>query len=162
MTRGHGIERARDGSFRVRLHREERELLRGLPGQLDDVLDAADPSLERLFPPGYDDRDDELEYRRLTRESLREGKRAALRALADTADADRLDERQLEGWLGALESLRLVLGTQLDVTEATYAGGIDRDHPDAPRLALYHWLSWLQEEAVQALAAGLPPARPGE
>ena len=28
--------------------------------------------------------------------------------------------------------------------------------PDAPRLALYHWLSWLQEEVVQALATSLP------
>ena len=51
----------------------------------------------------------------------------------------------------ALESLRLVLGTQLDVTEESY-GPFDPADPDAPRLALYHWLSWLQEEVVQALA----------
>jgi hypothetical protein len=155
--RGHGIERSRDGSFRVHLQREERELLAALPGQLDDALDTAEPSLERLFPPGYDDRDDELEYQRLTRDSLLEGKRAALRALADTADFDRLDESQLNTWLAALESLRLVLGTQLDVTEESYVG-FDPDDPDAPRIALYHWLSWLQEEVVQALSAGRPRA----
>jgi len=41
------------------------------------------------------------------------------------------------------------------VTEESY-GPLDRDDPDAPRLALYHWLSWLQEEVVQALSASLP------
>jgi hypothetical protein len=151
----HGIQRQRDGSYKIRLGAEERALLQGLPGQLDDAIDSDDPSLKRLFPPAYDDGDDERAYRRLTRESLLEGKRAALRALADTADAERLDEPQLSAWLDALESLRLVVGTQLDVTEEGY-GHLDADDPDAPRIALYHWLSWLQEEVVRELAAALP------
>ena len=70
--------------------------------------------------------------------------------------SDRLTEAELESWLGALESLRLVVGTQLDITEESY-GFFDPADPDAPRLALYHWLSWLQEEVVQALASALPP-----
>lgn len=152
----HGIERSRDGTYRVRLRGEERALLEALPGQLDDAFDGGDdPSLRRLFPPAYDEREEDDEYRRLVGDGLLEGKRAALRALADTSRADRLDEAQLTAWLGALESLRLVLGTQLDVTEESY-GFFAPDTPDAPRLALYHWLSWLQEEVVQALAAGLP------
>jgi hypothetical protein len=151
----HGIQRQRDGSYKVRLGAEERALLQGLPGQLDDAIDSDEPSLERLFPPAYDDRDDERAYRLLTRESLLEGKRAALRALADTADAELLDEPQLSAWLDAVESLRLVVGTQLDVTEESY-GHLDANDPHAPRMALYHWLSWLQEEVVRELAAGLP------
>jgi hypothetical protein len=51
-----------------------------------------------------------------------------------------------------------VLGTQLDVTEESY-GPLDPSDPDAPRLALYHWLSWLQEEVVQALSTTLPRSR---
>ena len=66
--------------------------------------------------------------------------------------------RTTHTWLGALESLRLVLGTQLDVTEESY-GPLDLDDPEAARLALYHWLSWLQEEVVQALSASLPEGR---
>lgn len=151
----HGIERQPGGSYRVHLGPEERALLQGLPGQLDDGLDSDDPSLARLFPPGYEDRADELAFRRLTRESLVEGKRAALRALADTADAEELDEQQLSAWLDAIESLRLVVGTQLGVTEESY-GVFDPDDPDAERLAVYHWLSWLQEEVVHALASALP------
>jgi hypothetical protein len=151
-----GIERARDGSFRVRLPQPERDTLKELPAQLHGLLDTGDESLRRLFPPAYaDDPDAEDEYRRLVGASLVDGKLAALGELQRTADADRLTEEELESWLGALESLRLVLGSQLDVTEETY-GDFDPTHPDAPRLALYHWLSWLQEEVVRALASTLP------
>ena len=41
------------------------------------------------------------------------------------------------------------------MTEESYAP-LDLAAPDAPRIALYHWLSWLQEETVQALSETLP------
>jgi hypothetical protein len=152
-----GIERTRDGSFRVRLPGLERATLKELPAQLHGLLDTSDESLRRLFPPAYaDDPDAEVEYRQLVGASLVDGKLAALGELERTADAERLTEDELESWLGALESLRLVLGSQLDITEEAY-GSFDPSHPDAPRLALYHWLSWLQDEVVQALAATLTP-----
>lgn len=150
------IERDRNVGYRLRLPPEERELLRSLPGQLRQVIETDDPSLRRLFPPAYPE-DDEAddEFRRLMREELLEGKLAALRVVEETADADHLTAEQLEGWLGALESLRLYLGTQLDITETTYEEELDPDDPNAPALALYGYLSWLQEEAVAALSASL-------
>ena len=48
-----------------------------------------------------------------------------------------------------------MIGTQLDITEESY-GVFDPSDPDAPRMALYHWLSWLQEEVVQALSSAFP------
>ena len=154
---GNRIERDRKGGYRLRLPPEERELLRSLPGQLRVVFETDDPSLRRLFPPAYTD-DDEAddEFRRLMRDELLEGKLAALRVVEQTADADHLTGEQLEGWLGALESLRLYLGTQLDVTEQTYEEELDPDDPSAPALALYGYLSWLQEQAVEALSSSLP------
>jgi len=116
-----------------------------------------DPSLRRLFPPAYpDDSEADDEFRRLMQEELLEGKLAALRVVEETADSDNLSEEQLEGWLGALESLRLYLGTQLDVSEETYQEALDPNDPAAPALALYGYLSWLQEEAVMALSSSLP------
>jgi len=149
----HRIARDRKGGYLLRLPAEERELLRSLPAQLREVLKTDDPSLRRLFPPAYTD-DDEAndEFRRLMRDELLEGKLAALRIVEETAGADHLTGEQLEGWLGALESLRLYLGTQLDVTEQTYEEELDPDDPSAPALALYGYLSWLQEEAVAALS----------
>jgi hypothetical protein len=154
---GRRIERDRSGDYRLRLPVEERELLRSLPAQLRKVLQTDDPGLRRLFPPAYvDDREAEDEFRRLMREELLEGKLAALGVVEETADAEHLTGEQLEAWLGALESLRLYLGTQLDVSEATYEQELDSDDPSAPALALYGYLSWLQEQAVEALSSSLP------
>ncbi len=148
-----GISRRRDGTYRVDLPTEERDVLAALPGQLRDALDAGEPTLYRLFPPAHadDDRANE-EYARLVGPGLVDGKLLALSELERTAHAKSLAEDELGSWLGGLESLRLALGTQLDITEETY-GALDVDDPQAPRLALYHWLSWLQEEVVQALSA---------
>ncbi|HET9242583.1 MAG TPA: DUF2017 family protein [Gaiella sp.] len=150
-----GIERRRDGTFRVRLPREERDVLAALPGQLREALDAEEPTLYRLFPPAYSEDDEaNMDYAQLVGAGLREGKLLALEQLERTAHSDTLTEDDLGAWLGGIESLRLVLGTQLDVTEESY-GPLDPTDPDAPRLALYHWLSWLQEEVVQALSRAL-------
>jgi hypothetical protein len=149
-----GIDRRRDGTFRVRLPAEERDVLAALPGQLRDALDAEEPTLYRLFPRAYDDETANEEYTQLVGTGLLDGKLRALEQLERTARSETLTEDDLTAWLGALESLRLALGTQLDVTEESY-GPLDPADPDAPRLALYHWLSWLQEEVVQALSRSL-------
>ncbi len=156
-----GIEARRDGTFRVRLPGDERDVLAALPGQLREALDAGEPTLYRLFPPAHADDDEaNAEYARLVGATLLDGKLRALEHLERTAREDTLTEEDLGAWLGGLESLRLVLGTQLDITEESY-GSLDTADPDAPRLALYHWLSWLQEEVVQALASRLPPEGDG-
>lgn len=49
-----------------------------------------------------------------------------------------------------------MLGTQLGVTEETSSAELDPADERAPGLALYGYLSWLQEDAVNALADGLP------
>jgi len=128
-----------------------------LPGQLREALAADEPSLFRLFPPAHrDDPAANAGYHELVGESLVEGRLAALAEFERTTFAERLTEEELGAWLGALESLRLTLGTQLDVGESIHTSGIDPSDPDAPRHALYHYLSWLQEEVVEALASALP------
>jgi hypothetical protein len=153
---GRRIQRDRKGGYRLRLPSEERDLLRSLPDQLRDVMRTDDPGLRRLFPPAYEeDADANDEYRRLMRNELLEGKLAALRVVEETADADHLTSEELEAWLGAIESLRLYLGTVLDVSEDPIANALNLNDPDAPAMALYGYLSWLQEQAVEALSAGL-------
>jgi hypothetical protein len=149
------IERTRDGGVRLRLPRDERALLRSLPAQLRALLDEApeDPSLERLFPPAYDDAEDEDEYRRLMGDELLDGRRRALRVVEETLDQDRLSGEQAQAWLTALNDLRLVLGTRLDVRDETLLADLRPDNPRAPELAVYAYLSWLQEQLVEALAA---------
>ena len=142
----HGIRRAGDG-YRVGLHENERALLRELCGELEELLRAgAAPG--RLFPSAYrDDEEAAAEYERLVRPGLEEGKLAALRTLAATAEAPRLDEETAQTWLRALNDLRLVLGTRLDVREDDSALRLRE-----PGYAVYAWLSWLEGELIEAVS----------
>jgi Domain of unknown function (DUF2017) len=147
------IERTREGDYRLRLSDGERELLERLPAELLALLAAEpdDPALRRLRPSAYeDDPEAEDEYRRLMDGELQEGRRDALRLLAETAARDRLTAEELDAWLRALTDLRLALGTRLDVTEEVYEHEIDPHDPQAYELAVFAYLSWLQEQAVEA------------
>ena len=147
------IERASDGGVLLRLSPEERALVASLAGELRAQLDAGtdEPSLRRLFPPAYDDEQDEQAYRELAGNGLLDGRRQALELLAATAGSDRLSPEEADAWLRALNDLRLVLGTRLDVQEDALLEG-----PQSPELALYGYLSWVQEQLVAALAPPEP------
>jgi hypothetical protein len=150
------LERLPDGGIRLRLSQDERALLAGLTAELRALLEGTpeDPSLRRLFPPAYDDEADERAYRELTGDSLLDGRREALEVLAQTADRERLTAEEADAWLRALNDLRLVLGTRLDVQEDTFASEPDLNDPRGQALAVYGYLSWLQEQLVEALASG--------
>ena len=85
-------------------------------------------------------------------------KETSLDVMASTIDARRLDEDQVLAWLGAINDLRLVLGTRLDVTEDLHETGVPEHDQRAGPFAVYAYLGWLQEQVVRALAAGLDPA----
>jgi hypothetical protein len=149
--------RDRQGRYHPHLQLAERELLESLPRQAQQLLVEDDPAAFRLFPPAYaDDPAAEAEYSALMAESLRTRHQEVLDTLASTVGADSIDEEQLQQWMAAVEVLRLVLGTQLDVQEDMR--DIDPEDPDAPRYAVYAYLSMLQDEIVDALASTLPDA----
>jgi len=108
-----------------------------------------------LFPPAYmDDPDRDAEYQRLVHEDLLAEHVQALHVMEETIDARRLSLEQLTSWLAALNDLRLVLGTRLNVTEETYQEEMDPKAPDTPAYALFFYLGWLEEQIVEALASG--------
>jgi hypothetical protein len=76
--------------------------------------------------------------------------REALDVLERTADADELSAGELEGWMRALNSLRLVLGTRLGVTEDD-----DVSTHMSTDFALYYFLGYLQECVVEALSGDM-------
>ena len=100
-----------------------------------------------------DDEDRETEYRLLVRDELRSSHEAALTALEESADAERLDEEQLLAWMRAVNEVRLVLGTRLDVTEEGDERPTDPDDPRTTAFAVYDYLTWLQGTIVEALSA---------
>jgi hypothetical protein len=155
LRRSRRIRRTRKG-IEVSLPNEERELLGELVEQLRDLLLAdEDATLRRLYPTAHaDDPKREEEYRSLVHDSLVQGRLGALDTFEATLRDKVLTEEQLGCWMGAVNDLRLVLGTRLDVSEEEHA--IDPDEPDAAARFVYHYLGWLLEEIVTVMAGGLP------
>ena len=151
------VEPAPGGGVTLVLPDVERELLQQLRAELVALLETEpdDPSLERLFPPAYDDKQANREYQKLMGDELLDGRRRALDVLGATAGQEQLSAEEAESWLTALNDLRLVLGTRLDVREDTFADGLDMRDPRAPELAVYSYLTWLQDALVSAVAASL-------
>jgi hypothetical protein len=130
-----------------------------------------DPALARLFPDAYGEDEEDAaelsaEFRRFTENDLRDRKRedalAVVRSL-DAADADRkgrsqvqLDKDGCTHWLGALNDLRLTLGSRLEVSddpdEAEGMYQLSDDDPRKPLVMAYLWLGGLQETLIEVIA----------
>ncbi|MFF3545461.1 DUF2017 domain-containing protein [Streptomyces platensis] len=132
----------------------------------------ADPVLARLFPDAYggpdlvpddDVRAAAAEFRRYTENDLRSRKRedalALIRALDTLAPEGgsaelRLKPAECRQWLGALNDLRLAIGTRLEVTDEEDGGELLRlpdSDPRKPMVMAYLWLGGLQETLVESL-----------
>jgi hypothetical protein len=149
------ITRARDGSYRLRLSPAEQELLRSLPAELESLLELRDdPSLWRLFPAAYEDAGTQEEYEGLVGGELLDERLRALATIRQTVAQDRLTAGEAEAWLTGVNALRLVLGTRLDVREEEQLS-VDPSNPRAQEAAIYLYLSWLQEQLVDAMAGSL-------
>ncbi|HYZ13869.1 MAG TPA: DUF2017 family protein [Actinomycetota bacterium] len=151
------VKRIRGGRFALRISRVERDVLRSLPAQLRQLMtehDAgANPDLRRLFPTAYpDDPEKAAEYDAMVRDDLVAERLAAIDVMERTIDSDRLSEEELLAWLSSINDLRLVLGTRLDVAEDLSELDVTPDDPRAESLALYAYLSVLEEDAVSALS----------
>jgi hypothetical protein len=151
------IRRRRDGRYAVKLDPSVRAVLVTMAEQLSPIIGPEEPMTRRLFPPAYagpDDQGAEVEYRELVDSALVNHHREAFAVMAATAQSDVLTEAEINAWLSAVGSLRLVLGTRLDVSEDMEAP--DPEDPTAPEYALYELLGQLQYLMIEVLAAGLP------
>ncbi|GAU67989.1 hypothetical protein SSP35_06_00720 [Streptomyces sp. NBRC 110611] len=132
----------------------------------------ADPVLARLFPDAYggpdlvpddDVRAASAEFRRYTENDLRSRKRTDALALIRALDALspsgeeavlRLKPGECRQWLGALNDLRLAIGTRLEVTDEEDGGELLRlpdSDPRKPMVMAYLWLGGLQETLVESM-----------
>lgn len=124
-----------------------------------------DPALDRLLPTGNrEDPEAAAEFRQLTEQGLRHRKAAGL-ATAVAAlrgeDRVRLDEGTARAFLTALTDVRLVLGERLQLRTdedldriEDLAGALAPEDPLVHVLALYDFLTWLQETLATALLEG--------
>jgi len=132
---------------------ENDELMRQILGDMRALLmlEPGDLRVRRLYPSAYaDDAEKEDEYRMLTHEELRSSRLANVDAVEASIDAKVLNEEQLTAWMQAINSLRLVLGTLLDINDDDQELSFDPDDPEARTQALYGYLGGLLDEIVDA------------
>jgi hypothetical protein len=151
----------------IGLYLDDLEGVLGAPPALpEDPLDALAASMERTAPPSndpvlrrllpdavLDDPKAAEEFRRFTETALIERKRGDAVALRSALEApSTVDDQAARRILGALNDLRLMLGTRLSVTEHGVLGGAE----DLQSYATYQLLTMLQSDLVDVLAGDAP------
>ena len=157
------VVRTKHGTYKLNLADDHREVLTHLVTQLRDSLltttDAA--ALRRLFPTAYhDDPKKDAEYQRLMREELLASRLSSIEiALAVISRRDELNESEIDAFARSINSLRLVLGTALDIAESDYVYLSDSENQqkngDLLQRELYDYLGWLLEWTVGAQSESL-------
>ena len=154
------IERVRDG-FMINIGDDERQLVTRLLNELGQLLmdESGDPRLIRMFPPAYhlaDDAEADAEYQRLMRDDLVASRLAGIATVNLAIETPGpVSEEAMISFVQAINGLRLVLGTMLDVVEDHDPDDIDADDPLVGEHHLYNFLSWLLDWAVRALGEPL-------
>ena len=164
-----------NGQITLTLDVAEREVLGQLFDQVEQLLDeltthdtsdplelmlgmngstqiSKDPALARLFPDGYsEDEHASADFRRFTEQDLRQQKISALidvrKGIQATANPSAVSAPQAQSWLKALNDLRLVLGTRLEISDEN---DFDFDS-DEPGMHLYNYLTYLQGTLIDSL-----------
>jgi hypothetical protein len=162
MSRFRPPVRAKGEGFIIDLGDEESALVKRLTGELRSLLTDPEPDegaqslLARLFPVAYPDDDEmEVEYQRLMREELVQSKLSAFDIVdAALAGDGHVDEGQLVAVMQSINSIRLVLGTMLGVTDDPDADEVTPGLEDSAEYHLYSYMSWLLEWCVRALTGG--------
>ncbi len=110
--------------------------------------------MSRLFPPAYpDDPLQNLEFETNLGATPRSGKLEALDVVERTANASTLTEDELLAWIGAVNDLRLVLGTRIEITEEATDEDFPEGDPRHDSYRAYLFLGYLLQEMLEAVGA---------
>ena len=149
------VEPNADGTFSINLSEGDRDTMVDLLEQLLTVVTGADDDrrTKRLFPVAYhDDPEKESEWQGFMRDELVQSRSAAVgTAIGMLRSESPATEAELTAFMTSLNSLRLVLGTLLDVQEDDDGDEIPEDDPAHGPGPLYGCLGWLLGWTVEAL-----------
>jgi len=146
-------------SYSLNIDAQDRTTLNALLDQLCDVLmnDSSSDIARRLFPAAYhQDEQHEQEYQRLMRDELLSSRLASLSLTSSILERETttnnivLTADELDALMRSINSLRLVLGTLLDVDEDEFEAHLVEDDPGYGQYQLYSYLGWLLDWIVTA------------
>lgn len=141
-----------DATFSITIPIYDRQVLEQLVPQMRELIKQQDVLTWRLFPNPYPDHKAAAdEYVDLIGDDLIDKHLAALDTFEATLDAKRLDEDQLVSWMHAINHLRLVIGTRLQVTEESELDAYE-DDTERSLFVTYIDLGWILGQIVEALS----------
>ncbi len=138
----------------IHLNREERSLTKQLAQHLRALLEQdSHPHLRRLYPTAYPDNTKrDAEYINLVHNDLRETRLKAVNTVETTSENNILQPDELDHWITVISSLRLIIGTQLDVSETEQ---VDPERPNSMEYSIFLWLGLFLENAVEVSSSFL-------
>lgn len=157
------VTRVDEKSFSLSIDAQDRQTLNSLLDQLRDVLmnDSSSEIARRLFPAAYhQDEQHELEYQRLMHDELLSSRLASLTLTSSVLERDQqanqviLTSEELDAFMRSINSLRLILGTLLDVNEDEFEESLAESDPGYGQYQLYLYLGWLLDWVVRAQTEG--------
>ena len=142
--------KVKDGEIAVRLDEGLRALLQKVSEELREVLlvDDAD-HIARLYPPAYPD-DEKLQsnYNDMVHDQLLMARLDGIDKLQASVDDEMISVELADIWMNTINQARLVLGTQLDVSEED--GAVEEGDPNLQSKIIYQVLSHILEDLTSA------------
>ena len=159
MARNKRLVRRKGDRYELHFPDWLREELGNLLGQLRQLLTGEVPDddrLTRLFPNAYlNDPEAEKEYQGFMRADLVSSRIASIGIVEDSLYDDAVDAAKLNAWMAAINDVRLVLGTLLEVSEDDDHTSLEDTHPNFGGFMLYDQLTFVLGEIIEALSEGL-------
>ncbi len=152
MTHAHSpIRRISEDQFRNLLREEEKELLKILPELVEEAIRMNSPYVTRLFPPTYPfDDSAQAKVEKCRSDSLAKQHMEVLGGFTKSINQEILSVQDVATWVEALNDIRLLMGTALDVYE-----DMDLPSENDPKFGdfvIYNYLAWLQSSLLEFLA----------
>ncbi len=144
------IKKIGEDRFKLDLHPQVRQLLLDLQEMALSHLEDNTPVARRLYPVAYQNSPEmEMDFQKLTREPLTNHHRQNLTTFEKTLVKSELTQDEALAWMSALNDMRLILGTALDIDEDQVTP--TEDDPNYEGFVVYDLLTYLQGVLIEEL-----------
>ncbi len=147
---GKEIERIGPDKFRIDLPLQVRQLLIDMKELALTHVEENSPASRRIFPVAYENSPEmEMDFSQLTREPLTRHHRETLEMFGSSLSNSEITEDEALAWMNALNDMRLILGTALDIDEERAAP--DENDPNYEGYVVYDLLTYLQGALIEEI-----------
>ncbi|NNN18269.1 MAG: DUF2017 family protein [Acidimicrobiaceae bacterium] len=144
------IKKIQENKFKVDLHPQVRQILGDLKELTLSHIEDNSPTAQRIFPVAYRNSPEmEMDYQNLTREPLTNHHRDSLAVFEKSLSKPELTEDEVLAWMCALNDMRLILGTALDISEEHATP--EENEPNYEGYVVYDLLTYLQGVLIEEI-----------